>query len=585
MSFLARMVFVAPVVASVFGYALVASAATIFATPASTEISIGEDFTIELRVDSAGASFNAAQAAIRFPQETLEVLALDATSSVLNFWLEEPQFSNADGVITFAGGTPYGVSGSAVSVLKVTFRAKGSGSATVTFTEAAISAADGSGTNILSTMNNAVVVIVPKQVTPEPPVPRPKPIEPVKKTSVAAPVIPLPPVPVLSVPLYPEKDRWYNFVSPFSVHWVLPPGVSGVHTALNTEPRALPKATVAGLFESKTFPALTDGVQYLHVRFQNTTGWGPAAHYKIAVDTVPPLGFDVRVREGEATDTPTPTLEFKTSDALSGLREYQVRVDGGELMHIPVALFTGIVTLPIQTPGEKHVLIRALDQAGNGVETSSSIDILPIASPVITFVPQELFSDAEEGLVVKGTALQNVTLLLKVQKVATKGGGEILAEGSTRADDRGNWSFTFADQSLRNGRYVILAEAEDARGALSLRVVSPEIRVRSTPIIQIGTFALDAGGAILSLLVILCGSFVGGVWFYKKEQLKRAFRVDFAGAEIAKIFALITRDVETLDTALRTPSQSDDAYAFRRLRDNIKKMGSYLRRGVEKIKR
>ena len=180
---------------------------------------------------------------------------------------------------------------------------------------------------------------------------------------------------------------------------------------------------------------------------------------------------------------------------------------------------------------------------------------------------------------VKGTGLPDAKVLLFVHRR-----GALVANGSVRADEQGGWEFTF-DEPFRNGRYVVSAQSQDARGALSLVVASPEIRVKSRPIIQMGVFQLDAGGAATLLLIILAAGCGGGAWLYKKRQEQLALRVGFAESEITKIFVLIRADVETLAQACQTPNPDDDAYAMGRLRENIQKMETYLKRGVEKIKK
>ena len=132
---------------------------------------------------------------------------------------------------------------------------------------------------------------------------------------------------------------------------------------------------------------------------------------------------------------------------------------------------------------------------------------------------------------------------------------------------------------------MVSVEGQDARGALSLVVDSLEIRVKSKPIIQIGFIQLGKGGAAIIMLLILVMGFCGGVWFYKKRQEKLALRVWLAESEVSKIFKLIMDDVEGVAKARQTSTTADDDYALGRLRENIKKMEAYLKRGVEKIKK
>lgn len=566
----------------VFAYSPAASAATLFIAPPSAEVGVGEKLTLDVKIDSEGVGLNAAQAVVRFPKDILEAVSLDKTGSAFSFWLEEPTFSNTDGVISFIGGIPYGVTGGSIQVLKITFTAKGTGSGSFTISDAAVTASDGSGTNILSKTVSASFTVVPKKVVPPapavPPPPEvvPPPVEIVRKP---VPTGKLPVKPELKIQLYPDESRWYNLTSVFNVAWELPLDVTGVTTALNNQPNYVPPKKSEGLFENKAFPSLADGVQYLHVHFQNNVGWGPAAHYRLAVDTQPPLPFDISVIEGESSDSPTPTLQFGTNDALSGLKEYQIRIGDGELIKVPAADFTGTYTMPLLTPGKRQVIVKAVDNAENGIEDSITIETLPIASPVITFVTQELFAEEQRGLNVKGTSLPDIKILLQLYT-----GEALIAEGATVSDEMGNWEFTF-DQPLRNGDYMVTAQGRDARGALSLIVDSPSIKVKSKPIIQIGPLQLGKVGAIVFLLFVLFAGFGGGVWFYRRWQEKLALRVSFTEAEISKMFQLLRADVERILKARETETPGNDIYAIQSLKENIEKMEKYIKKGVQKIKK
>src|SRR3989338_8081775 len=522
----------------VFAYSPAASAATLFISPPSVEVGTGDKLTLDIKIDSEGVGLNAAQAVIRFPNDILEATGLDKTGSAFSFWLEEPNFSNADGVISFIGGIPYGVTGGSIQVLKVTFTAKGTGSGSLTVSDAAVAASDGSGTNILSKTVSASFTVVPKKVVPPTPVPAPVEVVPPPVEIVRKPVPTgkLPVKPALKIQLYPDETRWYNLTSVFNVAWELPLDVTGITTALNNQPNYVPPKKSEGLFE-------------------------------------------ISAIEGESSDSPTPTLQFGTNDALSGLKEYQIRIGDGELIKVSAADYTGIYALPILTPGKRQVIVKAVDNAENGIEDSITIETLPIASPVITFVTQELFSEETRGLNVKGTSLPDIKILFQLYA-----GEALIAEGATSGDEMGNWEFTF-DQPLRNGDYKVTAQSLDARGALSLAVDSPSIKVKSKPIIQIGPLQLGRGGAIGLLLFVLLAGFGGGVWFYKKRQKKLALRVSFAEAEITKIFQLLKADAERLLKARETPTAGNDVYAIQRLQENIQKMENYIKKVVEKIKK
>lgn len=557
----------------------VAQAATLFISSNTDVLRIGDTLETIIKVDTEGVGVNAVQGTLQYPQDILEATKIDKVDSIFNFWLQEPAFSNDSGKITFVGGSTVGSVGKSLQVLRVVFKVKGSGRAELTFGDAAVTASDGSGTNVLSTLHNLVVNSVPKTGSvsvAQIPTQIPSPVQ-ITRPAVAASG--LPEKPLVNIPLYPQTSGWFNRTDNFIAQWKLPPDVSAVSTALDQNINY--SGTISeGLFESKVFPAIArDGVWYLHIRFKNNIGWGAVNNYRIAVDTHPPLAFDTSVVEGNATDNPTPTLKFIGRDSLSGLKEYQLAIDNGDTLHVATEKYNGLYKLPLLAPGKHRITVRAVDNADNSTENIVVLETMPIASPVVTFVTRELFSDKQTGVVIKGSALPNIGVLLNLHA-----GSSVVARGGAHSDTNGNWEFTFSDL-LKNGTYTVGVQSEDARGALSLVVESPELTVRSEPIIKLGAFSLGTTGAIILLLFLLILGFSAGVWYWKRREGMLAMRVGFAASEITKIFKLIADDVSKMSEAIKTPTPADDEYALHRLEENVKKMESYLKKGIEKIKR
>lgn len=553
-------------------------AAVIYILPEQKNFSIGEEFIIDIKIDSEGESINAAQAAINWPTSILEFVEAEKTGSVFNFWVEEPNLSGDLNSLSFIGGAAKGISGAALQIFKIKFKTRGAGAAEISISDAAITASDGKGTNILSKIKGASYGVWEEVIQQEPM------SQPVKVEREAIPAKNLPQKPELTVPLYPDQAIWHNYLGEVTALWNVSADITAAAAIIDRSPNTIPYIAEKELTTGRNFGIFEDGIWYIHARFRNNIGWGPAAHFRFAIDTKPPLPFEITVLEGETTDNPAPVIQFKSSDSLSGLNGYEIKINNSETIKILSADFAGNFTLPLQAPGAYRVVVRAIDEAGNSVEDSVDIEILPIPSPTITFVTREIFFEEERGLNIKGTALPNINVLLQVEQALEQGKGEVVAKRTAQADDRGNWEFTF-DQPLRNGRYILTAQSQDARGALSLAVESQEIRVKPKPIIQIGIFQLGKGGAALFLLLILVIGFGGGVSFYRKRREKLVLRVGFTELEITKIFKLIADDVDKLSKSLETPAASDDEYALKRLRENIAKMESYLKKGVEKIKK
>lgn len=551
----------------IFGLAMLftsnAQAASLFFVPGTGEFGVGSKITVDLKIDSEGVGLNAAQATLRFPKETLQVISIDKTNSAFNFWLEEPTYSNDDGVISFIGGTPYGISGASVQVLKVTFTSKGSGSAPITIVDSAITASDGSGTNILSKTNDALFTISPTATTPAKIVPAP-----VQITREPAPASGLPEKPIITIPLYTDSAAWSNVSNIFTANWVLPSDISGVNTAFNKDPNFAMDQESAGLFDNKTFPAVSDGTWYLHVRFRNNIGWGPTAHYRVAIDTQPPLPFQITTNESESSDNPAPVFIFKTSDALSGLLEYRMRAGTGNWVVIPAKDFKGSFALPINIPGKYHIIIQAVDRAGNSIENSIDHETTAIASPTFTFVTEKLFSNEAQGLSVKGTSLLSTDILLSL-----KLGDAVIASSTIPVDAQGNWEYTFSDP-LRNGTYTASIQSRDQRGARSIIVDSPGIQVTGKyTSITIVTF------------IILVGAIIAGAWYYKKRRAQTALRIEVAESDASKVFKMIENDIEKLNKARTTETTADDDFVIQKMSENVKRMGGYIKEEINKVKK
>ncbi len=82
--------------------------------PSSGTVGLNQTLTVDIKINEASRSINAAQGVLKFNPAILQVNSISKANSVFNFWLTEPAFSNKDGKIEFLGGTPNGVTGGAL---------------------------------------------------------------------------------------------------------------------------------------------------------------------------------------------------------------------------------------------------------------------------------------------------------------------------------------------------------------------------------------------------------------------------------------------------------------------------------------
>lgn len=570
---------------SLFLFGHNALAAKFYVLPQTGNYGIGATFSVDIKIDSEGDGVNAAQAAISFNKDVLNIESVDKTNSVFSFWAEEPVYSNADGNLTFIGGTINGVSGATLQVLKIRFKSKIAGEGTVAFDDGAITIDDGTGANILTEMTGgnfriSLTGIVPEAPPEAPGVPPqiPLPGEPIPPPVLIerepAPAEGIPGAPAVNVSIYPDPNKWYNTITPFLATWTLPEDITDVATAINTNPNYKPSKSEK-LFDAKIFDVLPEGVSYLHVRFKNKLGWGETAHYRLAIDTTPPIAFTIESSDGLKTDNPAPLLAFETSDGLSGLDYYSIKIGGAEAFDSK----TGKIKMPLQSPGVRRIIVRAVDVAGNSVSNSIEMETLPIESPAIAFAAEKTYFGVEGGLIVKGTALPDIDILLFLDKSI----GGLAAQGTARSDMDGNWDFVF-DEPLAVGKYVLSAQARDHRGALSLSVKhGKEVEVQTPPIIKIGAIEIGAGGSALILLLILIAGFGAGYWYFTERQARLSRKVALTARDAAQLQKLIDDDIEKLLKRFEEINAAEQKFIINRIAENIKKIEKYIVKEIEEI--
>lgn len=575
------------VVVVAFIFPLRGDAASINLSLTDNTIDVGGQFAVDIHVDSEGASINAAKAVLKFVPDILEVVNIDKTESIFNFWLEEPAFSNSTGEISFIGGSISGYSGKALDVLRVIFRVKKSGTASLTLTEAAITAADGSGKNVLSTVKNTQVIgisLIPPEEgassTPPPvTLPEVQTVPPPKQIVRApTPARNLPIASNLDIPMYPDGDRWYNIISPFLAKWNLPDDITDVATAVNKSPSTNPVAT-EGLFDNKFFSALDNGIWYLHVRLKNALGWGKTAHRQISIDAIPPTTIEIEVADGSPTENPKPTITFKSNDQLSGLSHYYVKSDIGGTVETKANSYTFEKAL---APGKHLIIVGAADNAGNNVEDIIQLEILPIAAPSITFVSTNVFV-AEGGLTASGTALPDTDLFLSLK---TESGQGVYSE-KLAVDGSGHWAAQ-VEELLKKGTYYIEIVNQDSREASSLPIKSDKIVVRERPLLTIFGYGITQFWFFTALIILLILVFIGGIFSDRLAKRQRERKILISMRDVGAVFGVIKKDVQIIvknfaDDKINKKESAEIKVALKRLEDNLEKFPGYVEKNIKEI--
>ena len=577
-------------------FAFGSDAATLSLLPEARTFGIGQELSVDIKINTEDASVNAAEATIRFPASILELTSADKVGSAFNFWVGEPTISNEEGTLQFTGGTAKGISGGSLQILKMKFKAKGVGLAELTLHDAAVTASDGKGTNVLSALKGTSITvgttIVPEAkplspaaipVTPvTPALPVAPPIVEAPTRIVREPVLAkgLPKKPELRVPLYPDESRWYNYSGEVVVFWSVPEDVIDVATGFNKSPFTKPQIPKKELFTGESFGVLDqEGVWYMHIRFRNNVGWGDTAHYKISLDTTAPRPFEINM-DALVSDNPTPEVSYETQDTLSGISHALLFLNGKE----PLKSTAVLTTLPPQPPGKHALLIRVFDFAGNSIEDDLEFEILSLPLPTIDFVTKTVSQG--ESVFASGNAIPNAFIDVKIFNAA---GREVL-KGTAATNAAGNWEF-IAEASLDRGKYTLSAMSRDERGATSYSTEATGFQVKAKTVIALGP--IDLGWfEIFILMVLLVASGVSiTAWYYvSAKKTREAYRI-IIGRDVEKLSSLLVAYVEKLEGPLKglrelaDPTRFTEATALvDKIKETIAKIKKYIGGEIRRLK-
>lgn len=477
-----------------------AAGVSLFLSPGSKSFKIEGTFSIEVKVDTAGIPINAAQTIIYFPPDKLEVLSISKSDSIFILWPEEPVFSNSSGEISFAGGLPTPGFTGVGNIITINFKAKKEGMVNLIFGEGRVLADDGKGTNILIFIKEAkysIQRIALLEVKPE--------VTPGQVPSSCQ---------ILSL-THPQQEEWYRNNSP-QFQWKLTPDIIGVSFILDRDPNTIPDTDSDGKIQSKIYENINDGIWYFHLRLENEIGWSEPAHYKIQVDVRPPYSFEIIIDNAGDPTNPRPNLYFETNDDVSGISYYRLKIGEENFFNLMLAQINPF-PLPFQTPGHRLVIARAMDEAGNGVETKTIIDVRPIESPQITIWPKTYVS-GEETYYLEGTSLPEVEITIFLKK-----NGKEIKRWHTLSNSQGEWSF-FTKDLIKSGTYYLSAIAEDKRGAVSNSSESYKIEI-SLSGASLGPIIISFRTLVLFLiLTLVLGIIIAGYFIWRSRQTKKILR-------------------------------------------------------------
>jgi len=553
---------------------LSADAATLSFSPASGEYAVGKTLSVGVYVSSADQAINAASGIISFPKDKLEITSLSKTGSIFTLWVQEPSFSNNAGTVNFEGIVLNpGFTGAKGKVITVNFRTKAAGTALLNFSSGSALANDGKGTNILANLGNAqfsfggAIPTVPESTTP----------------SIISGA---PSAPQISSPTHSDPNKWYS-QKDAKFNWTTPSDVTGVRLLIGKIQRAIPTVTYTPAINEKTITNLSDGVWYFHTQFRNTNGWGEISHFRFQIDTVPPKSFTIKFIDGNNTINPRPMVVFDTTDSLSGINYYKVKIGGGDFFPVaPEIVESNPYTLPLQDSGKRDILVQAFDKAGNYSVDTKEFTIEPLKVPVFTDYPKGLQSN--QVLTVKGkTEYPNSQIIIWLQK--EKDSPENF---TVKNDNDGKFTFT-ASEKLSDGVYQLWAEVVDNRNAKSLPSEKITVVVAKSAISSIGAWAVSFLAVVIPLTILII-ALIFILWYgwHRFSLMRKRLRNEVHEVESAihKAFDLLKEDVQEQIKMLektRTKRQltEEEEKILKQLKNHLDDTEKFIRKEIESIEK
>ncbi|MEN9622176.1 MAG: hypothetical protein RLZZ67_610 [Candidatus Parcubacteria bacterium] len=559
-------------IAGVVLYALVClpalvQAAEMYMVLDKANVATDGTFTGTVYVSSVGAPINNAESTLTFPSNLMSVNSVSTAGSIFNIWVEQPTFSNSDGVIYFNGGLPTpGYSGNAGQALKVSFKAKNPGTGDIIFTAPIVRANDGNGTDILTEARGGRIAIGNSEPTP----------------TVSEPIAVGPKAPVITSVDMPLATAWYNKTQA-TFSWNVPSDVTMARLILSVSTDAAPSINYNPAISSKTLTDLSEGVQYLNVRFKNAVGWGKIASRKIQIDLSDPE--DVSVKTSVTADDLI-AIDASAKDTMSGIRNYLAYVDGVEIgSKNASADGSAQFNLPPLPEGKYKVVVRAYDLAGNNTQTEVSAEAPAIKTPRITHYPEYIITGSK--IEIRGKAPYGEGEIA----IWIKQDGKDAQRFVVKPDEDKIFLYT-SDTLADSGNVTVWAQTLRTPQIESAASDKIHISVKDSDVVVIGTKALQTISIVITVVLLAFGLitlfYLGIRRFNAAKRKLRRERVH-TEQQIHKVFEMLKGDtrrhVKLLEAAsMRRKLTKEESKILAELTENLKETEEYLKETVKEPK-
>lgn len=354
------------VVFIVLGPAKAEAAASLYVAPPSGTFTLGGTFTVSIYVNTGGQAINAIEANLIFPPDKLQVVSPTTGKSLIQVWVAQPSYSNIDGTLKFQGTIPTpGINTDAGLVSTVTFRVKSIGTGALKILDSSkVLLNDGRGTDVLGQTTDGIYYLT----------------------------LPPPQGPVVTSRTNPDQESWYN-AKAVTLEWTTSHDIQGYSYILDQEPAGEPDDISEGMRTRVAYNNLADGAYYFHIKSLRQGAWGGITDYVIRVDNAPPAAFKLGFSPGSRTSNNRPIIDFVTTDAMSGIDHYELKLISLDSPEAIVAQNATPFFIEAPSPysrilgrGRYDVVVRAYDQAGNYFQAEQK---LTITAPFVEFIYSE----------------------------------------------------------------------------------------------------------------------------------------------------------------------------------------------------
>ena len=333
-------------------------------SPAIGTFVVGSTFDVSLFLDTKEESVNAVAVYLSFPPDKLQLVDRFSEKSAVEFWVVPPRFNNQRGTIEFQGGMPGGLKAGKALIAKFTFRVSALGRGALKFLpDSKVLLNDGKGTDALGRVDNGVYSFI----------------------------LPPPLGPMVVSETHPDQSK-FNSNPTVILKWANNRPTDDYSYVINDEPVDAPDDISEGIKTETVYKNLSDGAHYFHVKALRDGAWGGITHFAVNVDGKPPAEFLVNILPSRRTAEKNLIVKFATTDALSGLDYYKLKIiplnapcEAVDCQEFFIEAQSPYISRELEL-GSYDVIVRAFDKAGN---YRDSVTNFKIVKPVFEIISNE----------------------------------------------------------------------------------------------------------------------------------------------------------------------------------------------------